>query len=205
MQTVIDQFQAHVWLWVTVIAVIVLLVGWKLVMRLFGIVIIPDDSIGLITKKFVLFGSHRELPAGKIIALKGEAGLQADTLAPGLKFGYWPWQYSVDIKSFLMVPNGQIAVVESCDGRPIADGHILGRQVVCDDYQDARAFLENGGERGAQMAVIPPGTWRINSLVFKTELVKMEVIPAGKIGVVEAKDGRPLSGGRIIGDRKSVV
>jgi hypothetical protein len=25
------------------------------------------------------------------------------------------------------------------------------------------------------------------------------VIPAGKIGVVEAKDGKPLSGGRIIG------
>jgi uncharacterized membrane protein YqiK len=168
-------------------------------MRLFGIVIIPDDSIGLITKKYVLFGAHRELPAGKIIALKGEAGLQADTLAPGLKFGYWPWQYSVDIKPFLTVPNGSIAIVESCDGLPMADGHILGKQVKCDNYQDARAFLENGGERGAQIAVIPPGSWRINSLVFSTEIVKMEVVPAGKIGVVEAKDGRPLSGGRIIG------
>ena len=130
---------------------------------------------------------------------KGEAGLQADTLAPGLKFGYWAWQYDVEIKPFLVVPNGQLAIVEACDGKPMADGHILGRQVNCDNFQDARAFLENGGERGAQMAVIPPGTWRINSLVFKTELVKMEIIPAGKIGVVEAKDGRPLSGGRIIG------
>ena len=125
MQTVVDQLQAHVWIWVAVLAVIVLLVGWKLVMRLFGIVIIPDDSIGLITKKFVLFGSHRELPAGKIIALKGEAGLQADTLAPGLKFGYWPWQYSVDIKPFLTVPNGQIAIVESCDDQLIASERVL--------------------------------------------------------------------------------
>ena len=81
----------------------------------------------------------------------------------------------------------------------MAAGHILGRQVASDDFQDARAFLENGGERGVQMAVIPPGTWRINRLVFSTELVKMEVIPAGKIGVVEAKDGKPLSDGRIIG------
>ena len=172
---------------------------WKWAVRLLGVVIVPDDSIGLVTKKFVLFGSNRELPAGRIIALKGEAGLQADTLAPGLKFGFWPWQYQIDIKPFLVVPNGQIAIVESCDGNPMAAGHILGREVKCDDFQDARAFLEHGGERGAQMAVIPPGTWRVNTLVFTTKLVDMAVIPAGKIGVVEAKDGRPLSGGRIIG------
>ena len=197
--SLVDWFLANLWIVLGIAAFLLLLIGWKLVARLFGIIIIPDDSIGLVTKKFVLFGSHRDLPAGKIIALKGEAGLQADTLAPGLKFGYWPWQYEVEISRFLVVPNGQIAIVEACDGKPMAAGHILGREVASDDFQDARAFLENGGERGVQMAVIPPGTWRINTLVFRTELVKMEVIPAGKIGVVEAKDGKPLSGGRIIG------
>jgi len=194
-----EWLSGNLWTVLVVVGVIVLVLAWKLVARLFGIIIIPDDSIGLVTKKFVLLGANRDLPAGKIIALKGEAGLQADTLAPGLKFGYWPWQYEVQVRPFLVVPNGQIAVVEACDGKPMADGHILGRQVPCDDFQDARAFLQNGGERGVQMAVIPPGTWRINSLVFRTELVKMEVIPAAKIGVVEAKDGKPLSGGRIIG------
>jgi uncharacterized membrane protein YqiK len=79
------------------------------------------------------------------------------------------------------------------------DGRILARDVECDNFQDARAFLTNQGERGAQMAVIPPGTWRINTLVFTTKIVDMATIPAGKIGVVEAKDGKPLSGGRIIG------
>jgi uncharacterized membrane protein YqiK len=182
-----------------VLPILLALIFWKAVVRLLGIVIVPDDSIGLITKKFVLFGSHRDLPPGKIIALKGEAGLQADTLAPGLKFGYWPWQYQIDIKPFLMVPNGQIALVESCDGNPMPDGRILARDVECDNFQDARAFLMNQGERGAQMAVIPPGTWRINTLVFTTKIVDMASIPAGKIGVVEAKDGKPLSGGRIIG------
>jgi len=182
-----------------VLPLVVVLIFWKWTARLLGIVIVPDDCIGLVTKKFVLFGKNRELPPGKIIALKGEAGLQADTLAPGLKFGYWPWQYQIDLKLFLVVPNGQIAIVESCDGNPMADGHVLGREVPCDNYQDARAFLTNGGERGAQIAVIPPGTWRINTLVFTTKLVDMTVVPAGKIGVVEAKDGKPLDGGRIIG------
>jgi len=194
-----EWLSGNLWTVLIVVGVIVLVLAWKLVARLFGIIIIPDDSIGLVTKKFVILGANRDLPAGKIIALKGEAGLQADTLAPGLKFGYWPWQYEVQVRPFLVVPNGQIAIVEACDGKPMADGHILGRQVPCDDFQDARAFLQNGGERGVQMAVIPPGTWRINTLVFRTELVKMEVIPAAKIGVVEAKDGKPLSGGRIIG------
>ena len=182
-----------------VLPILAALIFWKSAVRLLGIVIVPDDSIGLVTKKFVLFGAHRELPPGKIIALKGEAGLQADTLAPGLKFGFWPWQYPIEIKPFLMVPNGQIALVESCDGHPMPDGHILARDVECDNFQDARAFLMNQGERGAQMGVIPPGTWRINTLVFTTKVVDMSTIPAGKIGVVEAKDGKPLSGGRIIG------
>ncbi|HXT68864.1 MAG TPA: SPFH domain-containing protein [Vicinamibacterales bacterium] len=192
---VLDAILSYWW----VLPIILALIFWKAAVRLLGIVIVPDDSIGLVTKKFVLFGKHRELPPGKIIALLGEAGVQADTLAPGLKFGYWPWQYQIDITRFLMVPNGQIALVESCDGNPMPDGRILARQVECDNFQDARAFLQNQGERGAQMAVIPPGTWRINTLVFTTHVVAMATVPAGKIGVVEANDGKPLSGGRIIG------
>src|SRR6187455_3247761 len=164
--SLVDWFLANLWIVLGIAAFLLLLIGWKLVARLFGIIIIPDDSIGLVTKKFVLLGANRDLPAGKIIALKGEAGLQADTLAPGLKFGYWPWQYEVQVRPFLVVPNGQIGLVEACDGKPMADGHILGRQVPCDDFQDARAFLQNSGERGVQLAVIPPGTWRINTLVF---------------------------------------
>jgi uncharacterized membrane protein YqiK len=186
----------HFW-WV--LPIVAVLVCYKFVLRLFGMVIIPDNSIGLVTKKFVLFGADRELPPGKIIALKGEAGHQADTLAPGLKFGFWPWQYQIEIVPFFVVPNGKIGIVQSCDGKPMGDGHILGREVACDNYQDARAFLTNGGERGPQVAVIPPGTWRINGLVFKVELAPMTIVPQGKIGVVEARDGNPLSGGRIIG------
>jgi hypothetical protein len=60
-----------------VLPILLALIFWKSAVRLLGIVIVPDDSIGLVTKKFVLFGSQRELPPGKIIALKGEAGLQA--------------------------------------------------------------------------------------------------------------------------------
>jgi hypothetical protein len=41
-------------------------------------VIVPEDKIGLVTKKFVLFSSDRSLPDGRIIATKGEAGFRRE-------------------------------------------------------------------------------------------------------------------------------
>lgn len=54
---------------------------YKFVLRVFfGMVIVPENKIGLVTKKFVLFGSEKSLPDGRIIATKGEAGYQAKTV-----------------------------------------------------------------------------------------------------------------------------
>lgn len=53
------------------------LVFYRTILRIiFGMVIIPEDRIGLVTKKFVLYGADKELPDGRIIATKGEAGYQ---------------------------------------------------------------------------------------------------------------------------------
>ncbi len=189
----------HIGWIIAFVAFVMFIVLYKWTFQLFGVYIIPDDSIGTKVKKFVLFGANKELPPGKIVALKGEAGIQADTLAPGLHIGLWPWQYDIDIVSQLVIPPGCVGVIESCDGNVLPDGRIIAKQVDCDNFQDARAFLENGGERGPQMGLVSPGTWRINPLVFKWKIERMTVIEAGKIGVVEARDGNPLTGGRIIG------
>ncbi len=188
----------HWRLWVALAVAIVLLVCYRFVLWLCGVIIVPDDSVGMVTKKFVLFGSHRSLPDGRIVALNGEAGFQATTLSPGLHIGLWPWQYAVDLAAFLTVPQGKVGAVEACDGKPLLSGRMVAREVECDSFQDARSFLTGGGERGPQMSVIPPGTYRINSLLFKVNIVDAVTVPPGKIGVVEARDGKPLSNGRII-------
>jgi uncharacterized membrane protein YqiK len=139
------------------IGLVLFLLGIKWLPWLCGVRIVPDDSIGVITKKFVLSGAHRNLPAGKIIAMNGEAGFQAYTLPPGLHLGYFPWQYTVELVKFFTVPQGKVGCVEACDGMPLPSGRIVARQVVCDSFQDAVAFLSNGGERGPQMALIAPG------------------------------------------------
>jgi uncharacterized membrane protein YqiK len=194
----IDEVLNHPYLIGGIVAVIILIFFWKAFLWLFGIIIVPDDSIGAVTKKFVIFGSKRNLPDGQIVALEGEAGYQAETLSPGLHMGLWPWQYTIDLIKFTVIPQGKIGVVQAADGKPLPRGRIIARDVDCDYFQDARAFLKGAGERGPQMKVIPPGTFRINPLLFNVNLADTTEIPQGKIGVVEAHDGVPLPVGRII-------
>jgi uncharacterized membrane protein YqiK len=194
MDVLVDQWR----LVAAIVGGLILLLSYKFILWLCGVIIVPDDSVGVVTKKFVLFGKHRSLPDGRIVALNGEAGYQADTLSPGLHIGLWPWQYTVDLVKFFTVPQNKIGCVEACDGKPLSSGRIIARQVACDSFQDARAFLQNGGERGSQMDVIPPGTYRINSLLFSITLMDAISIAPGKIGVVEARDGKPMRPGRII-------
>jgi uncharacterized membrane protein YqiK len=193
-----DYILAHWQASAVVAGVILVLLLHRWVLRLCGVIMVPDDSIGVVTKKFVLVGRHRRLPDGRIVALNGEAGFQADTLAPGLHVGLWPWQYTIEIVQFLTVPPGKVGLVEACDGKPLASGRIVAHEIACDSFQDARAFLEKEGERGPQMAVIPPGTYRVNSLLFTVTLTDSVIVPPGKIGVVEARDGKPLAAGRVI-------
>ena len=167
----------------TAVVVIVLVLCYRWILWLFGVVIVPDNGIGIVTKKFALFGAHRRLPDGRILALNGEAGYQADTLPPGLHVGLWPWQYTVDRVEFFTVPPGKVGCVEACDGQPLPGGRIIARQVDCDAFQDARAFLENNGQRGPQMQIIPPGTYRINaSYAGRTKTQEVQVGGPGRAG-----------------------
>ena len=149
-----------------VIIPIVLLACYKLIFRLFGIIVIPEDKIGLVTKKFVLFGANKELPAGRIIAIDGEAGFQAQPLAPGIYFWKWIWQYEITQQAFTVIPEGKIGLIVSKDGKELETGFILARKVACDSFQDAEAFLRNGGRKGRQSAIITAGTYRINTFLF---------------------------------------
>ena len=181
-----------------VAGLIILLLFWRTILWLFGVIIVPDDSIGTVTKKFVIFGSNRNLPDGQIIALEGEAGFQADTLSPGLHVGLWPWQYTIELVKFIVIPQGSIGVVQACDGLPLPSGRVIAKDVDCNYFQDARAFLKSGGERGPQMKVVPPGMFRINPLLFSVQLFDATDIPQGQVGIVEARDGNPLPVGRVV-------
>ena len=145
MSNFLNFISSYWWIGAGVLAILL----YKVILRVFfGLVIVPEDKIGLVTKKFVLFGSNKELNGDRIISTKGEAGFQAKTLSAGLHWWMWPWQYVVDMQGFIVIPEGHIGLVSAKDGSVPKTGRILGRRVECENYQDAEAFLSNGGQKG---------------------------------------------------------
>jgi len=195
LNTILD-FMSNYW-WV--IALVLSAVFYKAIFRLFGIVIVPEDKIGLITKKFVLFGANKELSGDRIIATSGEAGFQANYLSPGIHFWFWPWQYQIDMQGFAIIPEGHIGLVNAKDGKIIETGRILARRVECENYQDADSFLKNGGQKGRQSAFIPTGVYKINTHLFEISIVKQANIQDNMVGIVTTLDGEPLPEGQIAG------
>ncbi len=187
-----------VYVWLAVIIICIVL--YKLILRIFfGMVIVPEDRIGLVTKKFVLFGDHKELPDGRIIASRGEAGFQAKPLSPGLYFGMWFWQYTVTMEAFTIIPEGKIGLVMAKDGSEIPTGNILGLHVDCDNFQDSAKFLLNGGQKGRQTTYITAGSYRINSMLFQISITDMVRIQESMVGIITTLDGQPIEEGQIAG------
>src|ERR1700753_552762 len=182
--------------WGLILAIpLICLIFYRLILRVcFGLIIVPEDRIGLVTKKFVLVG-RQSLPEGRIIATEGEAGYQAQTLAPGVYFRKWFWQYEIKFQPFTIIPTGKIGLVLARDGAGLETGAILGRKVPCDSFQDAEAFLKHGGRKGRQTAIIAPGSYRINTFLFEVELTDMTSVPDNAVGIVTTLEGRPLEDG----------
>ncbi|HEX3049056.1 MAG TPA: SPFH domain-containing protein [Aggregatilineaceae bacterium] len=189
-----------------VVAVLgVLLVAPRIIL---GLVIINERQVGIVIKKF----SRRSLPAGQFVALNGEAGYQADTLAPGWHLWYWPWVYQIVKVPVIVIPQGEIALVVAADGASIPPERILGRIVPCDNFQDARKFLIKGGEKGRQLGILTAGTYRINKALFTVisvddaqehgmspEQLMVYRVSADRVGVVTTLDGMPIEQGEIAG------
>ncbi len=193
MHSILD-FMSNYW-WIG--AILLALIAHKLIFRLFGIIIIPEDKIGLVTKKFVLFGANKGLPDGRIIATMGEAGFQAKALAPGIYFWMWPWQFEVGMEAFIIIPEGKIGLISSKDGIVPQNGRILGRKVDCDNFQDSEKFLTNGGQKGRQSAYLVAGSYRINTHLFSVSIVGQISINENMVGIVTTLDGEPLEDGQI--------
>jgi uncharacterized membrane protein YqiK len=175
---------------------------------LFGTVLISERQVGIVVKRF----GGRGLEPGRLIALGGEAGYQADTLAPGLHFGFWRWQYRIIKVPVTVVPQGEIALVMAADGTAIPAERILGKIVDSDNFQDARKFLMNGGEKGRQLGMLTGGTYRINSALFTVITshtaenhgmaplqLELTRVNTDMVGIVTTLDGRPIEAGEIAG------
>jgi uncharacterized membrane protein YqiK len=163
-----------------------------------GLALIKDSQVGILVKK--MFG--KKMKEGQIISREGEIGIQAQILMPGL---YWriPVMWKIHKVPVTVINPGEIGCVKSVDGYPINPGRLLGDEVECNSFQDAKLFLENGGKRGPQVGILLPGTYRINTEVFTIAKKPAVAISNEKVGVVVALDGNTLPPGFIIAPKTS--
>ena len=160
-----------------------------------GIVIIKDNQVGIVTKKF----STKSLTVDRVVATGGEAGVQADTLSPGWHFWLWFWQYDVSHIDMINIEPGKIGLVVALDGKQIVSNRLLAKEVPSDNFQNGKAFLENGGEKGKQIGILTAGRYRINTRLFQVMATNVIQIQTGQVGIVTTLDGAPLDGGEIAG------
>jgi len=153
-------------------AIYVLLVPLAVLLlcELLGMRYIPHTCVGVIER---LWSSRGSVPEGRIIALNGEAGFQADILRGGVHFGLWRWQYRIHKVPLITIPQGKIGYVYARDGEMLQPSQTLGRVVPCNNFQDADAFLGTSGtkeeligQRGRQRAILREGVYAVNLALF---------------------------------------
>ncbi|MEK7834492.1 MAG: hypothetical protein AAB401_25610, partial [Acidobacteriota bacterium] len=135
----------------------------------------------------------------------GVKGIQMRTLPPGL-WPIHPYLFRISIAKATMIPQGKVGLINAADGAPLDAGRLIGRSVDGhSNFQNAEQFIAANGQKGPQVDILTPGTYRIltNSIslednsvkpgLFSIQLADGAIINENQVGLVEALDGSPLN------------
>ncbi|HZE72717.1 MAG TPA: SPFH domain-containing protein [Pyrinomonadaceae bacterium] len=143
----------------------------------------------------------------------GVKGIQLRTLPPGL-WPIHPYLFRVSIGKTTVIPQGKVGVVIAADGAPLDHGRLLAKAIDGHlSFQNAELFVASGGQRGPQVDILTPGTYRILTQsvpleggsdvkpgLFSIKPYDATVINENQIGLVEALDGAPLNPGDYVAE-----
>src|SRR5258705_6835893 len=135
----------------------------------------------------------------------GVKGIQLRTSPPGL-WPIHPYLFRVSVAKTTVIPPGKVGVVTAADGAQLDPGRLNGKAFEGHrNFQDAEQFIAAGGQKGAQVEILTPGTYRILTQsvpmdvgaetkpgLFYVRLFDATGIPENQIGLVEALDGAQL-------------
>jgi len=136
----------------------------------------------------------------------GVKGIQLRTLPPGL-WPIHPYLFRVSVAKVTVIPQGKVGVVTATDGAPLDPGRLLGKAIEGHrNFQDAEQYIASGGQKGPQVDILTPGTYRVHTQSapidgtnegkpgeFYVRLFDATVINENQIGLVEALDGSQLN------------
>src|SRR6476660_3741678 len=143
----------------------------------------------------------------------GVKGIQLRTLPPGL-WPIHPYLFRVSVGKTTVIPQGKVGIITAADGAPLDPGRLLAKAIKDHlSYQNAELFVSSGGQRGPQVDILTPGTYRILTQsvpleggtdvkpgLFTIRLFDAAAISENQIGLVEALDGSPLNPGDYVAE-----
>src|SRR5258705_5569689 len=134
----------------------------------------------------------------------GVKGIQLRTLPPGL-WPIHPYLFRLSVAKVTVIPQGKVGIITAADGSQLDAGRLLGRAIETHrNFQDSEQFIVSGGQKGPQVDILTPGTYRIltESIpleggdnkcgLFSVKLAEATVVNENQIGLVEALDGATL-------------
>ena len=122
---------------------------------------VNNNRVAIVEKLWSRGGSI----SGGLIALQKEAGFQPEVLRGGYHF-FFPFQYKVHVQSLVTIPQGQIGYVFARDGAPLNPTQTLASNLKTANFLDVQAFLDEGGQKGPQRAILREGTYALNLAQF---------------------------------------
>jgi len=122
---------------------------------------VPNNRLAVLERLWSLRGSVK----GGLIALHGEAGFQPEVVRGGFHV-FFPFQYRIHPVPLVTIPQGQIGYVFARDGAALPPTQTLAANGKSGDFENVRAFLSGGGQKGPQRKVLREGTYAINLAQF---------------------------------------
>jgi uncharacterized membrane protein YqiK len=134
----------------------------------------------------------------------GVKGIQLRTLPPGL-WPIHPYLFRVSVARVTVIPQGRVGIVTSADGMPLDAGRLVAKAIEKHrNFQDAEQFIASGGQKGPQVDILTPGTYRILTEsaapggatkpgLFSVGLFDAARVSENQVGLVDALDGAPLN------------
>jgi len=172
--------------------------------RVGGLLMVAIGLLMLASTSFVWVDANRvghlkriyafnELPKGRIVAMNGEKGPQAQILGPGFHFiPFVRVLYDYEDFDVVEVPEGSYGQITTLDGAAMPEGMFIApafSDAEAADMLIAESFLTRGGYRGPQETVLKPGRYRINRYLFHVTVgdqTLATIIPKGHVGVVKS-------------------
>src|SRR5258708_29479485 len=91
----------------------------------------------------------------------GGKGIQLGALPRGVG-SIHPCLFRVSVTKTTVIPQGKVGIVTSADGAQLDPGRLLAKAIDNHkNFQDAEQFIGSGGQKGPQVDILTPGTYRI--------------------------------------------